>query len=72
MDKPRYEKPIVFDLNGNTAYGDIPPLQSAADCIPGSNANQVDANCVSGGVASMDCATGSLGSKNPSRPNYPA
>jgi hypothetical protein len=31
MDKPKCEKPIVLDLNGNTAYGDIPPLQSAAD-----------------------------------------
>jgi len=70
MDKPTYEKPIVLDLNGNTANGDLPPLQSEMDCQPGSSAGEVGANCISGGVASVDCATGSLGLKNPSRPLY--
>ncbi len=70
MDKPRYEKPIVLDLNGNTANGTLPPLQSELDCKPGSSAGDSGANCISGNVVALDCATGGLGLKNPLRPLY--
>jgi hypothetical protein len=47
MEKKRYERPIVLDLNGNTASGD--PLSSTGQ----------DTACSGGnGVATGDCMVG--------------
>jgi hypothetical protein len=81
MEKPKYEKPIVMDLNGNSANG--APLACIAggsvdsslvcytgtvgyllgnDCQPGGVANYTPgASCITGGIASLECAGGSTG-----------
>ncbi len=44
MEKIKYEKPIVLDLNGNNANG--APLV----CFAGSSANGTDESCTIGGT----------------------
>ena len=55
MEKKKYEKPIVLDLNGNTANGG--PLS----CVQGGSASGGAETCVGGtGVSSGDCAFGTF------------
>jgi hypothetical protein len=67
MDKPRYEKPIVLDLNGNSANG--APLWcgsgnsvSSGVCYTGVGGTADPSDCKSGGTANAGgaCVSGSV------------
>jgi len=55
MEKKKYEKPIVLDLNGNAANGG--PLA----CISGSAATGGDETCGTGTNAGYTCSSGTNG-----------
>jgi len=57
MEKKKYEKPIVLDLNGNTASGG--PLS----CVPGGSATGGE-TCVGGFYAGWSCSGGTEGSSD--------
>jgi hypothetical protein len=56
MEKKKHEKPIVLDLNGNTASGG--PLS----CVLGGSASGMFETCVGGTGATSYCSTGSADS----------